>query len=103
MIMSLGIALRDIGGGQRVQVVTRVADANLLQYQKPGQEPEAAVAQQLFSFHAVSFREVGEGSDVWEFRVMEATPGGPVAAYVYVVGSDVLWIKRLAQVDVGLG
>lgn len=101
--MSLGIALRDIGGGQRVNVVTRVSDANLLQYQQPGQEPEAAVAQQLFAFNAVSFREVGEGSDVWEFRVMEVTPAGPAASYLYVQGADILWVKRMAQVDVGIG
>lgn len=102
MSSTIGVALREIGSGQRVQVVARLRESAIMQFQRDEQsKPEATTGEQFFSLMAVSFRELGENSDVWEFRTMEMSPAGPVAMYVYLRGDDLFWVKRMAQVDVG--
>lgn len=98
---SMGVALREIGGRERVQVVTRLTEATVMQFQREeGSKPEAIAGSQFFTFNAVSFREI-EDKDVWEFRVLEMAQAGPVPMYVYMRGEDVFWVKRMAQIDVG--
>lgn len=98
---SMGVALREIGGRERVQVVTRLTESTVMQFQREeGAKPEAMAGSQFFTFNAVSYREIGN-DDVWEFRVLEMSPAGPMPMYVYMRGEDVFWVKRAAQIDVG--
>ena len=104
-IGSMGAALREIGSGF-VQVVTRMKDFNMIEVPSSPQEQTKTVTMhpvdQLFAFTAVGFRELGE-TDVWEFRVMEQTPGGPVQSLLYMRGSDIFWVKAASRVQVGAG
>lgn len=103
---SMGVALREIGGDRHVTIVTRHKDFNMVQLPQEGTPDRMSMlpVDQLFSFTAVGFREIGDGADIWEFRVVEATAAGPVQQLLYLRGSDVFWVKassRLAQVVTG--
>lgn len=99
-IGSMGIALREIGSdGGPVTIVTRLKDFNMLEIPQPGNKTVAVhPVDQLFAFTAVAFRELGEASDVWEFRIMENTPAGPSPSLLYLRGSDIFWLKCRSRV-----
>jgi hypothetical protein len=98
--MSMGKALRMIQGGGAVEVVTRLRDLNIQTMRHPETGQEMTVpADTLFAFSALRFREIEEGSDIWEFRLMTPTASGtPVAKNVYVAGTDIFVVTQTSNV-----
>lgn len=101
----IGRALRYLKGEQNIgdgpiEVKSRVTDFNLMTVQGPDGRPAAIPAASLIDFTAQAFREIGAGSDLWEFRVMSQTePDGPAAAkHIYIDGSDLLLVRAPCKV-----
>lgn len=92
--MSMGMALRKIGGGP-VEVMLRVQDfAMRMDHAKQ----MGGVGQELVAFVATGFREVAD--DVWCFDVVEQMPERVRKLGVYVCGSDVLMVRSESNLSV---
>lgn len=81
--LSKGSILRELGGGS-VRVVTTRQD---WETRKIGQGDQTgfAVGLSLVSFEAESYREHKEGSDLWDFLVVE----GASRFHVYLAGDEI--------------
>ena len=101
----VGRALRHLKGEQNIgegpiEVKCRAGDFNVMTVNGPDGRPASIPATGLIDFTAQAFREIGAGSDLWEFRVMSQTgPDGPAAAqHIYIAGSDLLLVRALCKV-----
>lgn len=100
---SMGPLLRHLSanGGGTVQVTLRTMD---WETRKIGSGPQAglAVGNSLVAFEATSFSEVKD-MDVWDFVVEDQVPdaGGPrtVRAHLYLLGSDILFVRQVSPVQ----
>lgn len=95
---SMGPVLRHLGGKEPVEVMTRTRDFNIQTVTAPDGRQVDMPADTLVAFSAVSFRELGEGSDIWEFRTMMKSEAGPVAALMYWHGEDILTVRAMSKV-----
>jgi len=97
------VALRELaasGSSERtVEITMRVSDFDIVSLTDPASgQPSPFPAQSLVMFVAQRFREVGEMSGVWEFRVKSDTPTGePATALVYLAGADILSVKTMSM------
>lgn len=89
MSKSKGAALRAIGKG-RVRVLTYQSDWETRMISDPS-NPNIVVPMvgtSLVVFMAEDFREVGEGTDLWEFKVTEETR----QYLAYLSGEDIFMV-----------
>jgi hypothetical protein len=92
--MSMGTALRAIGGGP-VEVMLRVQDfAMRVDHAKQ----MGGVGQELVAFVASGYREVSD--DVWCFDVAEQAQDRVRKLGVYVRGADVLMVRCESNLSV---
>jgi hypothetical protein len=102
----MNLALRELcdadsaSGEGPIEVMTRYRDFNVVTVQNPQGQPMQAPADSLIAFTAQRFRELGDKSGVWEFRVEAPTkPGAPTAmARLYLCGEDILTVRALSKV-----
>jgi len=98
MSSSKGTALRHIKTGP-IEVMTRVTDFNIQTVTGPNGDPIDVPATTLVAFSAVSFRELGDNTDEWEFVTMVPSRSGePAKAYVYLSGADIFMIRAMSRV-----
>jgi hypothetical protein len=97
--MSKGMVLRHLGGEGQIEVMTRLQDFNIQGIEGPDGKTMPVPANTLVAFTATKWREIGEGSDEWEFVTTMPTAGGPVRAYMYLAGSDIFLIRALSRVQ----
>jgi hypothetical protein len=94
---SMGPVLKQMGSEQ-FQVQTDRQDFAVQMFQTPDGKNATVPAPALITFMAMSCREVGEGTDLWEFRVAEQQGGVQVAALLYWRGIDILSVKAISKV-----
>lgn len=92
-----GIALRELGGSGQLEVQLRVRDFNVQQLEGPDGQVKDLPVDCLIAFSATAWRELGEGSDVWEFRTLMPSPAGAVNALMYILGSDILMLRTISR------
>ncbi|RLB68623.1 MAG: hypothetical protein DRH08_00185 [Deltaproteobacteria bacterium] len=78
-----------------IEVKTRVIDFNVITMTAPNGQAQHVPASTLISLTADSFREVDEGSDVWEFRV---TGEKGERQFLYFAGADLLTVRAASKV-----
>ena len=96
----MGHALKHLRGESKtgegpIEVKTRVTDFNVITMTAPNGQAQHVPANTLISLTADSFREVDEGSDVWEFRV---TGDKGERQFMYFAGSDLLTVRAASKV-----
>lgn len=94
---SMGPVLR-LMGQEAFQVQTDRQDFAVQMFQTPDGKNATVPAPALMTFMAQSCREVGEGTDLWEFRVVEEQNGAKAVALLYWRGIDILSVKALSRV-----
>ncbi len=93
-----GRALRELKEGP-VVIQTRMSDFNMVTMQGPKGQAQVVPANTLVAFTATMFRELGEDTDTWEFRVPEDAPGGSKqTALIYLDGADIFLVKGFSKV-----
>lgn len=92
-----GIALRELGGKGHIEVQLRHRDFNVQVMEGQKGEQKHVPVDCLIAFSASGWRELGEGSDLWEMRTLAETPAGPVSALLYVRGEDILVLRTMSQ------
>jgi len=92
-----GIALRELGGTGQIEVQLRARDFNIQQVQGPDGQTKNLPVDCLIAFSSTGWRELGEGSDLWEFRTVMGSPAGPVPALMFLLGSDILMIRTMSR------
>lgn len=82
-----------------IEVMTRHKDFNMMTVANAKGDPVDIAGESLITFSATAFREIEEGSDVWEFRTMGAADtGAPTPRLMYVRGRDILIVRSTPQV-----
>lgn len=95
---SLGPALRHLQGAERAEIMTRTMDFNVQTLMGPDGKEVTVPANSLIAFTAVSWRELGEDTDVWEFRTLMQAEAGPVNALMYFHGTDLFTIRVMSRI-----
>lgn len=99
---TMGMVLRHLGQGPQqspIEVMTRHKDFNVITMAGPDGQQQNVPADSLITFSATQFRELEEGSDVWEFRTMGASDAGtPAPRLMYLRGRDILVVRAAPQV-----
>jgi len=95
---SLGPVLRHLQGSDRIEVITRMMDFNVQTLAGPDGKEVTVPANSLIAFTAVAWRELGENSDLWEFRTMRQSGAGPVFALMYFHGTDLFTARVMSRI-----
>lgn len=100
---TMGTVLRHLQNGSQqspIEVMTRFKDFNVITMADQKGEQRDVPAESLITFSATQFRELEEGSDVWEFRTMGASDTGtPAPRLMYLRGQDILIVRATPQVS----
>jgi hypothetical protein len=94
---SMGPVLRTMGDGP-IEIQTDRQDFGVQMFELPDGKKSAVPAPALITFRAVACREMGEGSDIWEFRIPEQQNGVTITALLYWRGIDILSVKVHSRV-----
>jgi hypothetical protein len=92
-----GIALRELGGSGQIEVQLRVRDFNIQEVGGPDGQKKILPVDCLIAFSSTAWRELGEGSDLWEFRTVMPSPAGPVNMLMFLLGSDILMVRSMSR------
>lgn len=89
-------ALVALGGGQ-CTVTCYQQDFGIQEF-KVGEAAHQVPAPALICMQVQGYRELGELSDIWELRVTQPGPAGPLAANLYMRGTDIFMVSALSKV-----
>lgn len=95
---SMGPVLRHLQGSDRIEIITRVMDFNVQTLTGPDGKEVTVPANSLIAFTAVAWRELGDKSDLWEFRTMIPSEAGQVSALMYFHGTDLFTVRAMSRI-----